>query len=85
MFQVIPRQKIHMKKNRALFSSKDKSEKLKCRLLQFLFGALRVNIGYSVTLTAIYFPRMLEAALTDQLMISLNPAKTTVEYIFIFN
>ena len=36
------RQRIHMK-NQALFSSKDKSEKLKCRLLQFLFGALRVN------------------------------------------
>ena len=35
-------------KNQALFSSKDKSEKLKCRLLQFLFGALRVN---SVTST----------------------------------
>ena len=30
-------------KNQALFSSKDKSEKLKCRLLHFLFGALRVN------------------------------------------
>ena len=36
MFQV----KIHMK-NQALFSSKDK--KLECRLLQFLFGALRVR------------------------------------------
>ena len=31
-------------KNQAFFSSKDKSEKLKCRLLQFLFGALRVKI-----------------------------------------
>ena len=31
-------------KNQALFSSKVKSKKLKCRLLQFLFGALRVNI-----------------------------------------
>ena len=31
-------------KNQALFSSKHKSKKLKCRLLQFLFGALRVNI-----------------------------------------
>ena len=31
-------------KNQALFSLKDKSEKLKCRLLQFLFGALRVKI-----------------------------------------
>ena len=30
-------------KNQALFSSKDKSKKLKCRLLQFLFGAFRVN------------------------------------------
>ena len=29
--------------NQALFSSKDKSKKLKCRLLHFLFGALRVN------------------------------------------
>ena len=28
-------------KNQALFSSKDK--RLKCHLLQFLFGALRVN------------------------------------------
>ena len=30
-------QRIHMK-NQALFSSKDKSKKLKCRLLQLLFG-----------------------------------------------
>ena len=30
-------------KNQALFSSKDKSKKFKCRLLQFSFGALRVN------------------------------------------
>ena len=30
-------------KNQALFSSKDKSKKLKCRLLHFLFGALRVK------------------------------------------
>ena len=29
-------------KNQALFSSKDKRKKLKCRLLQFLFGVLRV-------------------------------------------
>ena len=32
-------------KNQALFSSKDKRKKLKCRLLQFLFGALRVKEG----------------------------------------
>ena len=44
MFQVNPRarQRIHMN-NQALFFSKDKSKKLKCRLLQFLFGALRVK------------------------------------------
>ena len=30
-------------KNQALFSLKDKSKKLKCRLLQFWFGALRVK------------------------------------------
>ena len=29
--------------NQAFFSSKDKSKKLKCRLLQVLFGALRVK------------------------------------------
>ena len=31
-------------KQQALFSSKDKSKKLKCRLLQFLFGALTVKV-----------------------------------------
>ena len=36
------RQRIHMK-NQTLFSSKDKSKKLKCRLLQCLFGPLRVK------------------------------------------
>ena len=36
------RQRIHMK-NQALFSLKDMSKKLKCRLLQILFGALRVR------------------------------------------
>ena len=32
-------------KTQALFSSKDKDKKLKCHLLQFLFGALKVNKG----------------------------------------
>ena len=31
-------------KNQASFSSKDKSKKLKYRLLQFWFGGLRVNM-----------------------------------------
>ena len=30
-------------KNQALFCLQDKSKKLKCRLLQFLFGTLRVK------------------------------------------
>ena len=33
-------------KNQALFSLKDKSYILKCRLLQALFGALRVKQEY---------------------------------------
>ena len=34
--------------NQALFSSKDKSKKLKCRLLEFFVGALRLKylVGY---------------------------------------
>ena len=42
------RQRIHMK-NQTLLSSKDKSTKLKCHLLQFLFGILRVNILYCIS------------------------------------
>ena len=41
-------------KNQVLFSSKGKSKKLKCRLLQFLFGDSKVkdymcNLGYNLT------------------------------------
>ena len=36
-------------KNQALFSLQDKSKKLNCRLLQFLFGTLRVNSVNSIT------------------------------------
>ena len=43
MFQVNP---LLGMKNQALLSSKDKSKKLKCRLLQFLFGALRVKFCF---------------------------------------
>ena len=31
-------------KHQALFPYKDKSEKIKCHLLQFLFGTLRVKV-----------------------------------------
>ena len=40
------RRRNHMN-NQALFSTKDKSKKLKCRLLQVLFSTLRVNSNYS--------------------------------------
>ena len=43
------RQRIHMK-NQALISSKNKSKKSKCCLLQFLLGALRVNFSDEVKL-----------------------------------
>ena len=39
-------------KNQALFSSKDKSKKLKCRLLQFLSGAFRVNFTLGVNIVS---------------------------------
>ena len=39
------RQRIHIK-NQALFSSEDKSKKLKSCLLQYLFGTLRVNMTH---------------------------------------
>ena len=40
-------------KSQALFSLKDKSKKLKCRLLQFLFGTLRVK-------RIVFFEKILE-------------------------
>ena len=41
-------------KNQALFSSKHKSQKLKCRLLQFLFGTLRVK-AFSLSMVSLTF------------------------------
>ena len=38
-------------KNQALFSSKDKIKNLKCRLLQFLFGASRVALHQLLTVS----------------------------------
>ena len=35
-------------KTQALFYSEDKSKKLKCRLLLFLFGSLRVKIALNL-------------------------------------
>ena len=54
MFQVNPLLGRGFTKNEALFSSKYKSKKLKCRLLQYLFGALRVNKGTTLLLSVIF-------------------------------
>ena len=52
MFQMNP---LLGMKNQALFSLKDKSKKkLKCHLLQFLFGALRVVASQTIILGAIF-------------------------------
>ena len=70
MFQVN-----HMK-NKALFSSKDKSNKLKCHLLQFLFGALRVNA--SQTFVHLHYTRIREAS------INLNITDIICEFFYAF-
>ena len=44
MFQVNPLLGFHMQKKSSLIFIKNKSKKLKCRLLQVLFSALRVNL-----------------------------------------
>ena len=42
-------------KHQALFSLKDKTKKFKCRLLQFLFGALRVKMyGYTPVFSTMF-------------------------------
>ena len=53
------RQSIHLK-NQALFSSKDNSKKSKCRVLQFLFGALRVKYCCR------HNERLISCAITDR-------------------
>ena len=49
-------------KNQALFSLKDKGKKLKCRLLQFLFGTLWVMLAFKKVLAAIVVTLMLVSA-----------------------
>ena len=47
-------------KNQTLFSSKDKSKKLKCLLLQFLFGSLGVKAGCKEKGKSRCFPSLLQ-------------------------
>ena len=45
-------------KNQSLFSLKDKNKELKCHLLQFLFGAVRVILGIQMfrIFSVVFFP-----------------------------
>ena len=54
-------------KHQVLFSLKDKSKKLKCRLLQFLFGALRVKTSPYLELFsgALHCHCLIKAVCTD--------------------
>ena len=61
-------------KNQASFSLKEKSKKLKCRLLQFLFGALRVRLCFLSFFILLSSSRYL---LLDRLFISVIPYTTT--------
>ena len=56
-------------KNQSLFSSKDKSKKLKCRLPQFLFNALRVNPAYNLNyeLTFQFQPQLKAVLMTGEI------------------
>ena len=47
-------------KNQASFSSKDKSKKLKCRLLQFLFGDLRLKPSLTFWLLSVLLFTLLQ-------------------------
>ena len=52
-------------KNQALFSSKDKSKKLKCRLQQFLFGPLRVKPKLTLTCDSTFTTSALLSVIMD--------------------
>ena len=52
-------------KNQAVFSLKDKSEKLECRLLQFLFGALRFKIN-KLQYVFLWYPLSDHVRVTDE-------------------
>ena len=61
--------RIHMK-NQVLFSSKDKSKKFKCCLLQFLFGVLLVKVSktYSMPLQTVLTPLKLTFSLCRSIL-----------------
>ena len=56
-------------KYQALFSSKDKSKKLKCHLLQFLFSALRVKFSCKYTYLKLFPPKKRELKIARTFLI----------------
>ena len=53
-------------KNQALFSLKDKSKKLKCCLLHFLFGALKVKKSLKSLMMKLKHGKLLKPRLTEE-------------------
>ena len=66
-------------KNQASFSSKDKSKKIKCCLLQFLFGALRVNLHCQSVNIGFILLLFVYGDLTDLTCININVNDTCIK------
>ena len=66
-------------KNQALFSSNDKNKKLNSRLLQFLFGALRVNKNLGKNLER-YTQRRTQSHATDRMKQHISHKKQTTKF-----
>ena len=66
-------------KNQASFSSKDKSKKIKFRLVQFLFGALRVNLHCQSVNISFILLLFVYSDLTDLTCININVNGTCIK------
>ena len=71
-------------KNQALFSLKDKSKKLKFCLLQFLFGALRVNRNFQILLLLRVLFTCANFTVFQYFLTSI-PHCRSIQYFFIYN
>ena len=70
-------------KSQALFSSKDKSKKLKCRLLQFLFGALRVKEKMQHNIESMLIQQHSESTFYSVLFKLLSAGFFSLKYMYI--
>ena len=68
--------------NQALFSSKGESKKLKCRLLQFLFGALRVKDIIVIVLGVPIFRHRIFVVLSAPDSVKLSANKGDMSYFY---